>query len=177
MGLVGARESHAVTGDLHLWVRYDGEERLSVGRARARFRWTAESLDGDTRGSSASGPLYGPPNMDVTSADALQAIAWSLTRVVEGQGPGVGVIGDYPDWLIEIAHRNVEELHATVAVTGSVSAADLMAELTGHEADLLPVEVAQRCCAEHPTFSPPISGVPRTSSWHALSPNVPIQRS
>ncbi|SEE94192.1 hypothetical protein [Jiangella alba] len=145
MGLIGARESHAVTGDLHLWVRYDGEETLPVGDARTRFRWTAESVDGNTRGWSASGPMYGPPGTKVTSADALQAIAWSLAKAAEGEGPGVGMLGDYPDWLIEIARRNVEELHATVAATGSVAAAERETanDLDGPEADLLAVEVAR----------------------------------
>ncbi len=152
MGLVGARESHAVTGELHLWVRYDGEETSSVGGARTRFRWTAESIDGHTSGSSVSGPMYGPPGTEVASADALQAIAWSLAKVVEGHGPGVGMIGDYPDWLIEIARRNVEELHATVAATGSVAAAEREADndLDGPEADLLAVEVAREVLRRAP---------------------------
>ncbi|WP_116953320.1 hypothetical protein [Jiangella endophytica] len=141
-----------MTGDLHLWVRYDGEERLSVSGARTRFRWTAESIDGDTSGSSASGPMYGPPNTDVTSADALQAIAWSLAKVAEGQGPSLGMIGDYPDWLIDIAHRNVEELRTTVAVTGSVATADRESanDVSGLEADLLAVEVAREVMRRAP---------------------------
>lgn len=134
-------EVHAAVGSLNLWVRYLGHESAEAGAPRARFSWGAEPTDIDALGSYAGGPLYGPPGVAVSLGSALHAIASSLADLGERHGTGQPSPSLHPEWLGEIAQRNLVELRVLAASTAMPPSADIgsMAPYS----DLLAVQIAK----------------------------------
>ncbi|MBB5788756.1 hypothetical protein [Jiangella mangrovi] len=138
----GQEEVRAEVGSLHLWVRYLGHEASGHGEPRARFQWRAEPTDVDVLDSLAGGPLYGPPGEAMSLRGALHAIASSLADAGERHAAGLPPAGRYPEWLGEIAHRNLIELRVLAVSTVAPPSVDLAADKP--LPDLLSVEIAKQ---------------------------------